>query len=35
MPKINWISFGLGVLFALFVLPMVMGFITSRRKTAA
>lgn len=35
MPKINWISFGLGVLFALFVLPMIMGFINSRRKTAA
>lgn len=35
MPKINWISFGLGVLFALFVLPMIMGFINSRRKTVA
>lgn len=30
MPKINWLSFGLGILFAMFVLPMLMGFIRSR-----
>lgn len=35
MPRINWISFGVGVLFAMFVLPMIMGFIQSRRKPAA
>jgi hypothetical protein len=34
MPKINWISFGIGVVFALFVLPMIMGFVSSRRKAA-
>lgn len=31
MPRISWISFGAGVLFAMFVLPMIMGFIQSRR----
>lgn len=31
MPKINWLSFGLGILFAMFVLPMLLGFIQSRR----
>lgn len=30
MPKINWLSFGLGVLFAMFVLPMILGFVRSR-----
>ncbi len=34
MPKVNWVSFGLGVLFAMFVLPLVMGFISSRTKGA-
>lgn len=31
MPKISWISFGVGVLFAMFVLPMILGFISSRK----
>lgn len=31
MPSINWLSFILGVVFAMFVLPMIMGFIQSRR----
>lgn len=35
MPKINWLSFGAGVLFAMFILPMILGFIQSRSKPAA
>lgn len=31
MPRINWISFALGIAFAMFVLPMILGFINSRR----
>lgn len=34
MPKINWLSFAIGVVFAMFVLPMLMGFISSRTKGA-
>lgn len=34
MPKINWVSFVIGVVFAMFVLPMIMGFISSRTKGA-
>lgn len=34
MPKVNWISFGIGVLFAMFVLPMILGFISSRTSGA-
>lgn len=34
MPKVNWISFGIGVLFAMFVLPMIMGFISARTSGA-
>lgn len=35
MPKINWLWFGGGVLFAMFVLPMIMGFVSSRSKGAS
>lgn len=34
MPKISWVSFGIGVLFAMFVLPLIMGFISSRTSGA-
>lgn len=34
MPHVNWISFAIGVLFAMFVLPMIMGFISSRTSGA-
>lgn len=33
--KSNWLPFTAGVLFALFVLPMIQGFIASRRTPAA
>jgi hypothetical protein len=34
MPKVNWISFGIGVLFAMFVLPLILGFVQSRTSGA-
>lgn len=34
MPTNKWIWFGIGIAFALFVLPMVQGFIASRKKPA-
>lgn len=32
--KNNWLPFVVGVLFALFILPMLQGFVASRRTPA-
>lgn len=32
MPQNKWVWFAIGIAFALFVLPMVQGFMLSRKK---
>lgn len=34
MPNINWTWFLVGIAFAMFVLPMIMGFVQSRKVKA-
>lgn len=35
MPTNKWVWFGIGIVFALFVLPMVQSFVLSRKKATS